>query len=140
MLLKKYGHGLRSAKGQIYSIGVCVENATKDCEKYSILHDKWKGLPNLNQKRYYMAAFVFGNDSIYALAGYTGRVNINSMERMNILSPLRWDKIEISNSFSVRRSIHAIEIGPNEVLVFGSRVTRNTMIFQPKNTAEYKKG
>jgi len=40
MLLKKYGHGLRSAKGQIYSIGVCVENATKDCEKYSILHDK----------------------------------------------------------------------------------------------------
>ena len=58
---------------------------------------------------------------------------------MNILSPLRWDKIEISNSFSVRRSIRAIEIGPNEVLVFGSCVTRNTMIFDPRILQNIKK-
>ena len=70
MLRKKYFHSLCKANCYIYSIGgysktVCLS----DCQKYSILHDKWESLPNLQTKRRLSATFSFNSKEIYTLAG-----------------------------------------------------------------------
>ena len=59
MLCAKYYHTLCISKAQIYSIGGCVNNGIRDCEKYSIHDDKWIMLPQLQTPRYVCAAFVF---------------------------------------------------------------------------------
>jgi hypothetical protein len=120
MNCKKKDFGLCLNEGCFYSIGglsgtVHMESMA-ECEKYSIAENKWAALPNLNVPRYYCAAFAYNCSYIYALAGF----GQNSMERLAIGKPEKWETIKYTAPFTTRHGMQAIQVKYDEILVFGA--------------------
>ena len=117
MLTPKRDHSLAIYNGEIYSIGGFDSHPMVDCAKYIVATDTWTKLPNLNIARSCCASFVFDTE-IYALAGYSLDYT-NSMEKMSLSSPLKWEMVAFKDPFKERSMLHAMQISSSEVLVFG---------------------
>ena len=124
-LLRKTHHfSLCNANDYIYLVGgeLPKESHSSDCEKYSISLNKWTFLPKLLAEEIINAAvFTIKNATLFVIGGYCGKQggNINSMEKLNILKPTKWEYVTVKNVFSGRTSIQAYPINVNEVIVFG---------------------
>ena len=93
-------------------------------------------MPNLSIPRYVCASFTF-NKEVYALGGYAASY-LNSMEKLNLYEPSKWVAINISNAFSARYTIHAIQVGPAEVIVFGGNPSDETYMLNIGKTVTCK--
>ena len=120
MLAKKNGHSLCIASRQIYSIGGYDGNASlKDTQKYSIAHNKWVSLPNLQDARNCCASFALNESAVYTFGGFDENAKLNSIEKMIVAKSLKWTYVIITNSLTGRSSAHAIQISGYDVLIFG---------------------
>ena len=119
MLKGKRTQTLCAGFSNIYSIGGYIRDATSNCQKYSIYKNKWMKLPDLSVARCHCAAFCFCFSEVYALGGWDGDNNLNTMEKINIRKPIKWNSVIIENPFSKRTGIQAIQISVSEVIVFG---------------------
>ena len=116
MLIGKYGHSLCSAQNDIYSIGGWMQS---NCQRYSVLNDKWTSLPYLQVGRGYCASFELKNN-MYALGGFDNQLSMRNMvEKMDILCPTNWKDVKITNIFTLRHYVQSIKIRNNEVISFG---------------------
>ena len=75
---------------------------------YDKKENSWKALPNLTIPRRECAAVIFGKKWIYAIAGHNNGTDLNSVERLPILSNGNWSNVNISSMFSARRLLHGI--------------------------------
>jgi hypothetical protein len=64
------------------------------------------------------AAFIFNDEYIYVFAGY-GKGDLNSMEKLNILTLKCWENVVVANAPSVRQCLQGIQINDKEALIFG---------------------
>ena len=83
------------------------------------MKDSWKVLPNLQSERHCSGVFTFNNTYVYSVCGNKNELYINSIEKLNITRHTEWEFVGVSNMMSIREAIHAIQISPTEVLVFG---------------------
>ena len=120
MLIPKYAHTLCNVAQYIYSIGGCYHLALNDSEKYSICQNNWRALPTLQTARCACAAFTFNDAHIYCSCGNNDSgTHLNSMEKLGLKEGCKWEYISVSNIFSPRGNVHGIQIGDNEVIVYG---------------------
>ena len=120
MFLKKYAHSLCIAGDNIYSIGGNDSTFVSDCQKYSIIKNEWNYLPKLITDRGFCASFSFNGNEIYAMGGNSRSGITQTTEKINILNPLKWENVNISNPMIAKCGIHGIQISINEVLIFGN--------------------
>ena len=67
------------------------------------------------------AVFTINTATIFVIGGYNGKNggDTNTMEKLNILKPTKWEYVTVKNVFSKRSSILAYPICSNKGLVFG---------------------
>ena len=137
MLTKKFWHGLCIAANDIYSIGGQSNanqlNFFSDCQKYSITANKWTGLPDLLTPRDACAVFSLNEKEVYAFGGLSYTGNLDSIERINVHAPTKWEYICVSNIISGRYHLQAIQIGVWDVMVFGGNVKNTYRLSLDKN-------
>ena len=119
MLCAKHMHNLCECFSYIYSIGG-NHPATKDSEKYSITNNKWYPLPDLNTERHAAATFIFKSRYLFAFCGMCTNAHINTLERLLLSNPKKWEFINVNNVCSPRHCTHAIQFDSNKVLIIGS--------------------
>jgi len=89
----------------IYLVGGKPPNKSHsaDCEKYSISLNKWTS-KLLTEQISDAAVFTIKNATILVIGGYNGMHgnNINTMEKLNILKPTKWEYVSVKNVFTGR--------------------------------------
>jgi len=124
--LKKYAMSLINISNFIYSVGGGGNNTDvlKECEKYSILDNKWTVIPQLTQLRKHCATiYLGGNNILIACAGMDNHPtspNWDTFEKLDLVKMIKWEDITVENKFSARHGIHGISLGNNEALIYGS--------------------
>lgn len=118
MLTPKCWHTLCNANDIIFCVGGYNGSIeVSDCEKYSIIRNSWKSLPDLLTHRYWCGAFAFNVTQIYCLGGCSNSY-LNSSEKLNV-ERSKWENVNLLNMFSDKSCLHGIQINDNDVLVFG---------------------
>ena len=122
MLCPKYEHALCALKLFIYSVGGAdLSRAFDDCEKYNIKNNSWSQLPALKYSRCYNAAFIFNYSVIYTFGGWSqNESNAILLEKLSIKNAIEWENVNVKNAPTMRNEIHGIQIGKNQILLFGS--------------------
>ena len=129
MINKKYAHTLCTADNFIFSIGGSYGNGPiTECERYFIKENIWKSMPNLQNQRFWCAAFLFNNHLLYSLGGEQ-RVQLCTMEVLNVFRITGWKNVNVLNMRNAMRACHARQISNNEAIVFGNN-SRQTYILQ----------
>jgi len=79
-------------RGKVYAIGGSWKHGTADrkallktCEVYSIKHNKWSMIAQLNEQRS-LTNSLFYNNRLYVFGGYRGDSPTQTIERYNELS------------------------------------------------------
>lgn len=83
---------------QIFVAGGSINEyeATNSCERYLVLEDKWKTLPNLNEAKFH-SSLCFANDgqTLYCFGGFTKSLaNKNQYVASNLIEKLSKGKFK----------------------------------------------
>jgi hypothetical protein len=96
------------------------------CEKYSIKKNQWYEAPPLRQRKSHVSVCTFNEAFLYKFGGFDRWNTLNSIERVNVYSEEEgWILINLVENVGWPRKSRwsggAVQISPNQVLVFGGR-------------------
>ena len=121
----------------VYSIGGYnkAQGVLNVAEKYAVSDGQWRVIAPLKEKRQWPGLCPFNNVFLYCFAGS----ELGSIERLDTLNEEKgWEFVMIAGKaegWCARAACAAIQINPNEILVFGGCVKKDVddaYVFDPE--------
>ena len=90
----------------------------RSCEKYLVSKDEWRGLPPLNQPRYYSGSILLESKKAFCFCGGQATVNLNSIECIQTDKDWKWQILALSDKIAKTSHLAAASF-EGSIILFG---------------------